>query len=140
MINICYYVYLLTILFIVTLSAKVHLKYHNYIEMTKKLQNLVLKHPDVLSLYHLDGTSVQGMYYGNTGCGVFKWGVQNWKGFCIRINILKGNYWMLRIGLMGASEVFKNQSFKNPLFSSSQKKKYLKLKSWLNFNAIIVFY
>ena len=44
------------------------------------------------------------------------------------------------IKLMGASEVLKNQSFKNPLFSSSQKKKYLKLKSWLNFNAIIVFY
>ena len=38
-----------------------------------------------------------------------------------------------------ASEVFKNQSFKSQLFSSSQKK-YLKLKSWLNFNAIIVFY
>ena len=28
--------------------------------------------------------------YGNTGCGVFKWGVQNQKGFCLRINILKG--------------------------------------------------
>ena len=67
---------------------------------------------------------------------------------------------------MGASEVFINQSFKSQLFSSSQKekyipqieiniivvvfllitlhqfseKKYLKLKSWLNFNAIIVLY
>ena len=30
--------------------------------------------------------------YGNTGCGVFKWGVQNQKDFCLRINILKGNY------------------------------------------------
>ena len=30
--------------------------------------------------------------YGNTGCGVFKRGVQNWKDFCLRINILKGNY------------------------------------------------
>ena len=56
--------------------------------------------------------------YGNTGCGVFKRGVQNYKGFCIRINILKGNYWILRIGLMETSEVFKNQSFQNPLFSS----------------------
>ena len=28
------------------------------------------------------------------------------------MDILKGNYWILRIGLMGASEVFKNQSFK----------------------------
>ena len=24
--------------------------------------------------------------YGITGCGVFKAGIQNWKGFCIRIN------------------------------------------------------
>ena len=39
-----------------------------------------------------------------------------------------------------ASEVFKNQSLKNQLFSSSLKKNYLKLKSWLNFNAIVVFY
>ena len=30
--------------------------------------------------------------YGNTGCGVFKRGIQNWKDFCIRINIPKGNY------------------------------------------------
>ena len=60
--------------------------------------------------------------YGNTGCGVFKWGVQNQKGFCLRINIRKGNYSILRIGLVGASEVFKNQSFKSQLFSSSQQK------------------
>ena len=40
---------------------------------------------------------------------------------------------------MGASEVLKNQSFKSQLFSSSQKKIYLKLKSWLNLDAIIVF-
>ena len=24
--------------------------------------------------------------YGITGCGVFKAGIQNWKGFCIKIN------------------------------------------------------
>ena len=35
-------------------------------------------------------------HYGNTYCGVFKRGVQNKKDFCIRINILKGNYWILR--------------------------------------------
>ena len=58
--------------------------------------------------------------YGNTGCGVFKWGVQNSRGFCLRINILKVNYSILRIGLVGASEVFKNQSFKSQLFSSSR--------------------
>ena len=30
--------------------------------------------------------------YGNKGCGDFKRGVQNSKDFCLRINILKGNY------------------------------------------------
>ena len=64
--------------------------------------------------------SFMAIDYGSTGCGVFKQGLQNWKGFCLRINILKGNYWILRIGLVGASEVFKNQSFKSQLFSSSQ--------------------
>ena len=37
---------------------------------------------------------------GNTGCGLFKWGIQNLKSFKL-INILKGNYWFLRIGLVG---------------------------------------
>ena len=32
------------------------------------------------------------VHYGNTGCGVFKWGVQYQKDFCIRINIPKENY------------------------------------------------
>ena len=49
-------------------------------------------------------------------------GVQNYEDFCLRINILIGNYLILRIGLVGASEVFKNQSSKSPLFSSSQQK------------------
>ena len=26
------------------------------------------------------------MYYGNTGCGVFKGGIQNWKVFWLKIN------------------------------------------------------
>ena len=30
--------------------------------------------------------------YGSTGCRVFKRGVQNWKDFCLKINIPKGNY------------------------------------------------
>ena len=40
-------------------------------------------------------------YYGNTGCGVFKQGVQNWTDFCLRINIPKGNYSIWRNGVMG---------------------------------------
>ena len=31
-------------------------------------------------------------YYGNMSCRVFKWGVQNQKDCCLRINILKENY------------------------------------------------
>ena len=38
--------------------------------------------------------------YGNTGCRVFEQGVQNWKDFCLKINIPKENYWILRIGVI----------------------------------------
>ena len=38
--------------------------------------------------------------YGNTGCGVFKPGIQNWKSFYVRINIPHGNYGLLTFGLM----------------------------------------
>ena len=49
-----------------------------------KLVALVLAHlisaPDQKLMY---------VQYGNTGCGVFKWGIQNQKDFCIKINIPK---------------------------------------------------
>ena len=32
------------------------------------------------------GMPAVGAQYGITGCGVFKAGIQNWKGFCIKIN------------------------------------------------------
>jgi hypothetical protein len=35
------------------------------------------------------------------GCQVFNRGVKNWKDFCLKINIPKGNYLTLRIGVMG---------------------------------------
>ena len=57
-----YTVHLWTFLFTVTISAEIVLKYHNYEEMTTKLQNLVAKYPDLLSLYQLDGTSIQGNF------------------------------------------------------------------------------
>ena len=47
--------------------------------------------------------------YGNTGCRVFEQGVQNWKDFCLKINIPKENYWILRIGVMGRCQ---NSTFK----------------------------
>jgi hypothetical protein len=37
--------------------------------------------------------------YGNKGCRVFKWGIQNWKDFCLIINIPKEKYRILRIAL-----------------------------------------
>ena len=54
------------------------------------------------------------VHYGNRGCGIFKRGIQNQKGFCIRINIPKGNFWILRIGLAGS-------------LSSLQKSQFIKL-------------
>ena len=40
----------------------------------------------------LHAVDVISYIYGNTGCGVFKREVQNLKDFCLKINILKGNY------------------------------------------------
>ena len=51
------------------------------------------------------------LHYGNTGCGVFRRGVQNQKDFCLRINILKGNYWILRLGLMGFLSTLQKSEF-----------------------------
>ena len=39
--------------------------------------------------------------YDTTCCRVFKWGVQNWKDFCLKMNIPQGNYSILKIGVMG---------------------------------------
>ena len=41
-----------------------------------------------------DTVNVKVIGHGSTGCWVFKWGVQNWKDFCVKINIPKGNYWI----------------------------------------------
>ena len=76
--------------------------------------------------------AIQVMEFSNGGYRIRK-------VFCLRINILKGNYLILRIGLVGASEVFKNQSLKVNYFHLLSKKYHI-LKSWLNFNALIVFH
>ena len=49
-------------------------------------------------------------------------------------------YWILRIGLKGASEVFKNNSFERQLFSSSQKKNTSNWNHDLILMLCIVFY
>ena len=40
----------------------------------------------------------------NMGCRVFKWWVQNWKDFCLKINIPKRNHWILIIGVRDRSQ------------------------------------
>ena len=60
--------------------------------------------------------------YGNTGYGVSSPGIQNQKGFCLKINISKGNYWILRIGVMGKCQKCQNLTFKvNFLCQNSSK-------------------
>ena len=39
--------------------------------------------------------------HGNTGCRVIEWAVKDKKDFCLRINIPEGNYWILKIGVVG---------------------------------------
>ena len=46
--------------------------------------------------------SVVAVSYCNTACGVFKWGIQNWKGILIKINSIQMNYQILRIGVMAS--------------------------------------
>ena len=38
---------------------------------------------------------------GSTGCGVFKGGLQNCRGFCLKINIHKGNYIFSELSKIG---------------------------------------
>ena len=40
------------------------------------------------------------VYYGNTGCGVFKRRIQNSKGFWLKVNITKENHRILKIEVM----------------------------------------
>ena len=71
--------------------------------------------------------------YGNTGFGVFKQGVKNQKGFYLRINIgtqqklLNFENWV-----DGRQKFSKIRVLKSIIFIFSEKK-YLKLKSWLNY-------
>ena len=42
------------------------------------------------------------LQYGSTDCQVFKTGIQNWKDFCLKINISEGNDWILRIAAVAS--------------------------------------
>ena len=52
------------------------------------------------------------MYYGNTGCQVFMREVRNCKDFCLKINIPKGDYWILKIGVWGTVKKYLDLIFK----------------------------
>ena len=43
-------------------------------------------------------------HYGNTGCRVFMRRIQNEKDFWLKINIPKGTYWILRIGVVASCQ------------------------------------
>ena len=50
----------------------------------------------------MGGANSNVVGYGSTGCWVFKRGVQNYKHFCLKISITKGNYWILKIGVVAS--------------------------------------
>ena len=69
--------------------------------------------------FRLSGFLFRCLYHGNTGCRVFKRGVHNWEDFCLKINIPKGNYWILRIGVMGRCQKMPKFDFQSQ-FSTSK--------------------
>ena len=52
----------------------------------KFLHRHLFKNNFHLHTHVFDYSVVSIIRYGITGCGVFKAGIQNWKGFCIKIN------------------------------------------------------
>ena len=64
------------------------------------------------------------MHNGNTGCRVFKRGIQNWKDFCLKINIPKGNFWFFDIKID-----FESQNL--ALFDTSPLTQFSKFNNFL---------
>jgi hypothetical protein len=66
-----------------------------------KLENCLSGFPSLSKrLQQITEQGMQLLRYGNTGCGVFKGGIQNKKGFWLRINLLKFFFLILRIGVV----------------------------------------
>ena len=63
-------------------------------------------------------------HYGSTGCRVFKRGVPNLKDFRLKINILKGDYRILRIGVVGRCKKVRKFDFQLSQFSMSKIKSF----------------
>ena len=49
-------------------------------------QAKILPQSLIFSMVNAMGTAAFAIQYGNTGCGVFKGEIQNWKGFWLKIN------------------------------------------------------
>ena len=62
--------------------------------------------------------------YGNTGYRFSSPGMQNWKDFCLKINIHKGNCWILRIGIVGGVKKCKNSYFKVNFLSKKSSQSF----------------
>jgi hypothetical protein len=57
--------------------------------------------------------------YSNTGCRVFTRRVQIKNNFCLKINTPNGNYWILRIGVVGRCQKVPKFKFQSQLESFS---------------------
>ena len=83
-----------------------------------------------------------GIYlrYGNTGYGVSSPGIQNYKYFCLKINIPKGNYWILRIGVMGTVDFHSQFSYRHlcTISCDQSSKSYMKDTYLVNFFPCII--
>ena len=60
-----------------------------------------------------------GEHYGNMGCGVFKRGGTKLERFLPKNQHTQRKLLSFENWISGASKVFKNQSFRNQIFSSS---------------------
>jgi hypothetical protein len=84
------------------LVLPIHIVYYLEIPLYKILwadflPSLDVVHVDQVTFRQLVGSKavasfymvswVMSMGYGSTGCRVFKWGVQNWKDFWLKINV-----------------------------------------------------
>ena len=72
--------------------------------------------------------------YGNTGCRVFKQEIQNWKNFCTERKLLNFKNW-----INGGPQKFSKIKVLKVNYFHLLRKKNLRWKSWLNFNAILFF-
>ena len=79
-------------------------------------------------------------YYqnGNTSYRVFKRRIQSWKYFCLRINIPKGNCWILKIGLMGKCEKVPKSDFQSRFSTSKLIRIFLNCFSLNNTNYLLL--